>query len=253
MKPTPFFPWKWAAVAAAVALGVPGAAPPARADAGGVGTVTVAAATAAVTAVATYLVKDYFDARKENEKLDRDTDALAREIERVTRATDELDRENVALAGKIKGANDAAAFYTRLIYQDEDFFKPPAPTPRLLSYERGLELLYIQNPALVAKFHAAIASPPGEYERYIVTRAFGVGVAGADFGEIKRRMAAGVEGGVVKVAGETEPRYVSGAENLMAIVDYVKGAAGDEYPVVLARLWGCGDEEMDAFFAVFPQ
>jgi len=54
---------KWVAVAAA-ALGAPYVAAPARAD-DGVTTIMIAAATAGATALATILVKDYFDDKKE--------------------------------------------------------------------------------------------------------------------------------------------------------------------------------------------
>ncbi len=236
----------------AAVLAAPGAAPPARADQG-VGTVFIAAATAGVTAAATYFVKDYFDGRKETKQLERDMDDLRRETERVVRAAAELERENEELKSKIKRANDAAAFWQELIFEDQDFFKPPRPTAKELSFERGLELLYIKDPALVEKISKSIANPAGEYERYIVTRAYGGGTAVANFGEIKKRMEQGLVGGIVTVAGEEEPRCVSGAENLMALVDYVKGAAGDEYPQVLRRVWGLSDEEMDVYFRVFPQ
>jgi len=233
-------------IAASVAV-----AAPARAD--GAGTVAVAAATAGLTAVATYLVKDYFDGRAERKRIQRETEDALRDAARLEKTAAALEAENEELKKKVYAAAAAAAFWAELVFDDQDFFKPPAKSDKQLSYERGLELLYIRRPDIVAKVHNAMAAPPTEYERYIITRAYGGGLPGADFGELTRRIACGIEGGVVKIAGEDEPRYVSGAENLLAVVDYVKALAGDEYPQVLKRLWGLTDEEMDVYFAVFPQ
>lgn len=231
----------------------PWGATPVKADGASATTVFVAAATAGLTAVATYVVKDYFEGRSETKRVKRETEEALRDAARLEKTAAALEAENEEWRRKITLVNEAASFWTALIFEDEDFFKPPRPSDKVLAYERGLEMLYIKRPELVAKISTAMKAPAGEYERYLLLRAYGSGLPGADFGELARRVATGLEGGVVRVAGEEEPRYVSGAENLIALVDYVKDVAGEEYPRVLQRFWGLTDDEMDAFFAVFPQ
>jgi hypothetical protein len=236
------------------ALAVAGvmARPPAAAATSSAGTVAIAAVTAALTAGATYLVKDYFDARRESRDLERDTEDVMDEVKRLTARADELDRENAALEDEITRARGAAAFYDRLIREDQDFLKPDRLAGKLAPYERGLTDLYIRDPALVEKIGKAMAAPEGEWQREILIRAYGGDVAGADFAELKKRLELGIAGGVVTVAGERAPRYVPGAENVKAVLEYIRGAAGPTYyKETLARLWGLTPAETEEAVAAF--
>jgi len=246
--------WRIRIIATAVAgaLVAPGVATRARAD-GGAGTVAVAAVTAGLTALATYLVKDYFDARGESKELGRKTEDILEEIKRVDTRAGALERENDALRDKTAAAEGVAEFWTVLIREDEEFFKPKGIIERVAGYEKGLETLYVKEPDLVEKVHQALTRPAGDWERGVVIRAYGAGVPGADFWELKKRLDQGLEGGVVKVAGEREPRYVSGAENLMAVLEYVRKVAGEvQYRLTLQRLWACTPEEVDRVLSYFP-
>jgi hypothetical protein len=70
---------------------------------------------------------------------------------------------------------------------------------------------------------------------------------------LRKRIDIGLEGGVVLVAGERQPRYVSGAENVKAILEYVARVADEEdYRGTLERLWGCTPEETEEVLAAFP-
>lgn len=240
-----------AAVAAATALTAPYAAPPARAEEG-VTTVIIAAATAGATALATLLVKDYFDSKRESERLERETEDILEEVKRIETRAEALEKENDELAAKIEAAEGAAEFWAVLIREDEEFFRPRL-SGRVLEYEEGLESLLVNHPALVEKIHHAISQPEGDWERAVLIRAYGAAVPGADFWELKKRLDQGLEGGVVVVAGERQARYVSGAENIMAILDYVRSVAGAErYKETLERLWGCTPEEAGVALAAFP-
>ncbi len=242
---------KWVVVAAA--LGAPYAAAPARADDGAT-TVIVAAATAGATALATILVKDYFDGKKESEKLERETADILEEVKRIETRAEALEKENEALAAKLAAAEGVNEFWYVLIGEDEEFFKPSHITERVMEYEDGLELLLVKEPTLVEKIHAAMSRPDSDWARAILIRAYGAGTPGADFWELKKRIDQGLEGGVVLVAGERRARYVRGAENVMAILDYVWEVAGaDGYEEMLQKLWGCTPEEVEVALAAFPQ
>ena len=242
---------KLVAVAAAAALSAPHAAPPARAEEG-VTTVVIAAATAGATALATLLVKDYFDGKRESERLERETADILEEVKRIETRAEALEKENDELAAKIEAAEGVAEFWSVLIREDEAFFTPRLVV-RVLEYEEGLESLLVDHPALVEKIHRAISQPDGDWERAVLIRAYGAGLPGADFWELKKRLDQGLEGGVVVVAGERQARYVSGVENMMAILDYVWSVAGaDRYKETLQRLWGCTPEEVDVVLAAFP-
>ncbi len=242
---------KWVAVAAA--LGAPYAAAPARADDGAT-TVIVAAATAGATALATILVKDYFDGKKESEKIERETADILEEVKRIETRAEALEKENEALAAKLAAAESVNEFWSVLIGEDEEFFKPSHITERVMEYEDGLELLLVKEPTLVEKIHRAISRPDSDWARAILIRAYGAGIPGADFWELKKRIDQGLEGGVVLVAGERRGRYVRGAENVMAILDYVWEVAGaDGYEETLQKLWGCTPEEVEVALAAFPQ
>jgi hypothetical protein len=242
---------KWVAVAAA--LGAPYAAAPARADDGAT-TVIVAAATAGATALATILVKDYFDGKKESEKIERETADILEEVKRIETRAEALEKENEALAAKLAAAESVNEFWSVLIGEDEEFFKPSLINERVMEYEDGLELLLVKEPTLVEKIHRAISRPKGDWARAILIRAYGAGIPGADFWALKKRIDQGLEGGVVLVAGERRARYVRGAENVMAILDYVWEVAGaDGYEETLQKLWGCTPEEVEVALAAFPQ
>jgi hypothetical protein len=242
---------KWVAVAAA--LGSPYAAAPARADDGAT-TVIVAAATAGATALATILVKDYFDGKKESEKIERETADILEEVKRIETRAEALEKENEALAAKLAAAESVNEFWSVLIGEDEEFFKPSLINERVMEYEDGLELLLVKEPTLVEKIHRAISRPKGDWARAVLIRAYGAGIPGADFWALKKRIDQGLEGGVVLVAGERRARYVRGAENVMAILDYVWEVAGaDGYEGTLQRLWGCTPEEVEVALAAFPQ
>ncbi len=242
---------KWVAVAAA--LGAPYAAAPARADDGAT-TVIVAAATAGATALATILVKDYFDGKKESEKIERETADILEEVKRIETRAEALEKENEALAAKLAAAESVNEFWSVLIGEDEEFFKPSLINERVMEYEDGLELLLVKEPTLVEKIHRAISRPKGDWARAVLIRAYGAGIPGADFWALKKRIDQGLEGGVVLVAGERRARYVRGAENVMAIVDYVWEVAGaDGYEGTLQKLWGCTPEEVEVALAAFPQ
>jgi hypothetical protein len=239
-------PIKLAAVAAAAAVGAPYAAAPARAEDGAT-TVIIAAATAGATALATLLVKDYFDGKKESERLERETADILEEVKRIETRAEALEKENDDLAAQIEAAEGVVEFWSVIIREDEEFFAPR-------HYERGLEFLLVSNPALVEKIHRAMSQPEGDWERAILIRAYGAGLPGADFWELKKRLDQGLEGGVVTVAGERQARYVSGAENMMATLDYVWEVAGaDKYKETLQKLWGCAPEEVDVVLAAFPR
>lgn len=245
--------FKWAAVAAVAALGAPCIAPPARADDGAT-TVIIAAATAGATALATLLVKDYFDDKKEVERIERETADILDEVKRLEARAREVERENEEMAAKIAAAEGVAEFWSVLISEDEEFFKPHQLTERVMAYEEGLEILLVRNPALVEKINAAMSRPDSDWARAVLVRAYGAGTPGADFWELKKRIEQGLEGGVVLVAGERQARYVSGAENVMAVLDYVRDVAGDDgYRETLQKLWGCTPEEVDAALAAFPE
>jgi hypothetical protein len=242
---------KWVAVAAA--LGTPYASVPAGADDGAT-TVVVAAATAGATALATILVKDYFDGKKESEKIERETAGILEEVKRIETRTEALEKENEALAAKLAAAESVNEFWSVLIGEDEEFFKPSLIAERVMEYEDGLELLLVKEPTLVEKIHRAISRPEGDWARAVLIRAYGAGIPGADFWELKKRIDQGLEGGVVLVAGERRARYVRGAENVMAILDYVWEVAGaDGYEETLQKLWGCTPEEVEVALAAFPQ
>jgi hypothetical protein len=243
---------RWVALAAGAAVLVPCAAAPARADEG-VSTIVIAAATAGATALATILVKDYFDDKKEAERLQRETGDILDEVKRIEARTQALERENEALDAKLAAAEGVAEFWTVLIREDEEFFKPHGMTDRVMAYENGLEKLLVRDPALVEKIHAAMSRPESDWTRAVLIRAYGSNLPGADFWELKKRAEQGLEGGVVLVAGEGQARYVSGAENVMAVLDYVWSVAGaDGYEETLQKLWNCTPEEVDAALAAFP-
>jgi hypothetical protein len=245
--------FKWVTVAAAAALGAPHAAAPARAE-DGVTTVMIAAATAGATALATILVKDYFDDKKESERIERETEDILDEVKRIEARTEALEEENEALAAKLAAAEGVAEFWSVLIGEDEVFFTPAHMTDRVMAYEEGLEILLVKDPALVEKIHAAMSRPDSDWARAVLIRAYGAGTPGADFWELKKRVDQGLEGGVVLVAGERQTRYVSGAENVMAILDYVWDVAGaDGYEETLQKLWACTPEEVDVALAAFPE
>lgn len=240
-----------------VACGVMSAGPwgaaPARADAGTT-TIIVAAATAGATTLATLLVKDYFDDKKEAERIERETKDILEEIKRTETRAAAIEGENEALLSRTATARGVAEFWAVLIGEDEAFFKPGRVTERAASYEEGLEKLFVRNPDLVEKVHLAMSQPAGEWERAIIIRAYGAGLPGADIWELRKRIDQGLEGGVVLVAGEREARYVSGAENMMALLDYVRKVSGGEgFEETLQRLWGCTPEEVDVVLAAFPQ
>lgn len=243
--------YKWVAVAAV--LGASYGAAPARADDGAT-TVIVAAATAGATALATLLVKDYFDGKKESERLERETADILEEVKRIETRIEALEEENEALAAKFAAAEGVAEFWSVLIREDEEFFKPGRMTERVMEYEEGLEVLLVREPALVEKIHAAMSRPEGDWARAVLIRAYGAGTPGADFWELKKRVDQGLEGGVVLVAGERQTRYVSGAENVMAVLDYVWDVAGaDGYEETLQKLWACTPEEVEVALAAFPE
>ncbi len=244
---------KWVMVAAAAALAAPGSVARARADDGAT-TIIVAAATAGATALATLLVKDYFDRKKESERLERETADIMEEVKRIETRAEGVEAENAELAQKIEAAQGVAEFWSVLIREDEEFFKPGRTSERSAEYERGLERLLVRNPALVVKIHRAMSRPEGDWARAVLIRAYGAGTPGADFWELKKRIEQGLEGGVVLVAGEQQPRYVSGAENIKAVMDYVWEVAGSErYRETLQKLWGCTPEEMDFVLDAFPR
>ncbi|UCH77349.1 MAG: hypothetical protein JSU81_06300 [Candidatus Coatesbacteria bacterium] len=225
---------------------------PARADDGAT-TVIIAAATAGATAIATLLVKDYFDDKKESERIARETEDILEEVKRLETRAEAIESENAELQTKIEAAAGVAEFWAVLLREDEEFFKPSLLTGRLLAYEEGLEKLFVRRPELVEKIHGAISEPAGDWERALLIRAYGAGTPGADFWELRKRIDVGLEGGVVLVAGERQPRYVSGAENMKAILDYVASVAGEEdYRKTLERLWGCTPEETEEVLAAFP-
>ena len=237
---------------AAAAVGAPFASAPARADDGAT-TVIIAAATAGATAVATLLVKDYFDAKRESKRIERETADILEEVKRIETRAEELERENDGLAARLEAARGAAEFWSVLIREDEEFFTPRPLAGRVSEYERGLEFLLVNDPALVEKINVAMSQPESDWERAVLIRAYGAGLPGADFWELKKRLDQGLEGGVVLVAGERRARYVSGAENIMAVLDYVWSVAGeDKYKETLQRLWRCTPEEVDVALAAFP-
>jgi len=234
-------------------LGTPYAAAPARADEGAT-TVIIAAATAGATALATLLVKDYFDDKKESERLERETADILEEVKRIETRAEALEEKNYELAAKTEAAEGVAEFWSVLIREDEEFFKPGHMTERVMQHEEGLERLLVKEPALVEKIHAAMSRPDSDWPRAVLIRAYGAGTPGADFWELKKRVDQGLEGGVVLVAGERQARYVSGAENVMAVLDYVwKVAGADGYRETLQKLWVCTPEEVEAVLAAFPQ
>jgi hypothetical protein len=225
---------------------------PARAD-NGATTVIIAAATAGATALATLLVKDYFDDKKESERIARETEDILEEVKRLATRAEVIENENAELQAKIEAAGGVSEFWTVLLLEDEEFFKPRLLTGRMAAYEAGLEKLFVRRPELIEKIHGAISQPAGDWERALLIRAYGAGTPGADFWELRKRVDVGLEGGVVLVAGERQPRYVSGAENMKAILEYVAGVAGDEdYRGTLERLWGCTPEEAEEVLAAFP-
>ncbi len=204
--------------------------------------------------MATLLVKDYFDGKKESERLERETADILEEVKRTETRAEAVEAENADLAAKIEAAEGVAEFWSVLIREDEEFFKPGRVTERVMEYERGLERLLVRDPALVEKIHAAMSRPDSDWARAVLIRAYGAGTPGADFWELKKRVDQGLEGGVVLVAGERQARYVSGAENVMAVLDYVWDVAGaDGYEETVQKLWGCTPEEVDAALAAFPQ
>ena len=164
-----------------------------------------------------------------------------------------MEAENAAWCEKTARANEAAAFWVDLIREDEEFLKPRPRPERADLFKAALEKLYIRQPLLVEKMNAATASPPGDAEREIILKAYGAGAPGADFWELKSRLDAGLRGGVAKVTGERERRYVSGAENLMVIVDYVRAVGGAEYAAAtFARLWCLSAEETTILLEALP-
>ena len=231
----------------------PWAAAPARAD-DGTTTVIVAAATAGATTLATLLVKDYFDDKKESERIERETNEILEEVKRIETRAAAIEAENEALLSGITMARGVGEFWEVLIGEDEEFFRPGVVTERAAAYEEGLEKLFVRNPELVEKVHLAMSEPAGEWERAIVIRAYGAGLPGADIWELRKRIDQGLEGGVVLVAGERTARYVSGAENMMALLDYIREVSGGVgFEETLQRLWGCTPEEVDVVLAAFPQ
>ena len=72
----------YTAVACTAIAAGPWAATPARA-ADGTTTVIIAAATAGATTLATLLVKDYFDDKKESERIERETKDILEEVKRI--------------------------------------------------------------------------------------------------------------------------------------------------------------------------
>jgi hypothetical protein len=245
-----------AAAAAAVLMTVASAfAPsPARAD-DATTTVVVAAVTAGLTAGATYFVKDYFDTRRENRQLDRDTQDVLEEVKRLETRAAELEAENRDLGSETAAAKTAALWWENLIRDDQEFLKPRprADLDRVALYEQALVQLYIKKPELVAKLDLGMRAPADDWGREMMAKAYGSAEVRADFWEIRKRVLLGLEGGVVTVAGEDQPRYVTGAENLMAVVDFVRREGGPEYVApTLARLWGLNDEETAAVTAVLP-
>jgi len=239
-------------VCAAISAG-PWAAGPARAD-DGTTTIIIAAATAGATTLATLLVKDYFDGKKESERVERETNEILEEVKRIETRAAAIEGENEAFRSRIATARGVAEFWAVLVGEDEEFFKPGRVTERAASYEAGLETLFVRNPDLVEKVHLAMSQPAGDWERVIMIRAYGAGLPGADIWELRKRIDQGLEGGVVMVAGEREARYVSGAENMMALLDYVRKVSGGEgFEETLQRLWGCTPEEVDVVLAAFPQ
>jgi hypothetical protein len=237
---------------AAISAG-PWAVAPAYAD-DGTTTIIVAAATAGATTLATLLVKDYFDDKKESERIGRDTKDILEEVKRTETRAAAIEAENESLQSRLATARGVAEFWAVLIGEDEEFFKPGRVTERAATYEAGLEKLFVRNPDLVEKVHLAMSQPAGEWERAIIIRAYGAGVPGADIWELRKRIRQGLEGGVCLVAGEREARYVSGAENMMALLDYVREVSGGEgFKETLQRLWGCTPEEVDVVLAAFPQ
>jgi len=176
------------------------------------------------------------------------------EVKRIEARTETLEAENEALAGKLAAAEGVTEFWLVLIGEDEEFFTPGHMTDRVMAYEEGLEILLVKDPALVEKIHAAMSRPDGDWARAVLIRAYGASTPGADFWELKKRVDQGLEGGVVLVAGERQTRYVSGAENVMAILDYVWDVAGaDGYEETLQKVWACTPEEVDAALAAFPE
>jgi len=244
--------WKIPALLCVAALAGPWAAAPARAETGTT-TVIIAAATAGATTLATLLVKDYFDDKKESERIERETKEILEEVKRIETRAAAIEGENETLRSRIGATRGVVEFWSVLIGEDEEFFRPGRVTERAASYEEGLETLFVRNPELVEKVHHAMSEPAGEWERAILIRAYGAGLPGADIWELRKRIDQGLEGGVVLVAGERETRYVSGAENMMAVLDYVRDVTdGEGYEAMLQRLWGCTPEEVEVVLAAFP-
>lgn len=248
--------WDAAAAAAAFFMAASLLAPPgARAETSASTTVVVAAVTAGLTAGATYFVKDYFDTRRENRQLDRDTQDIMEEVKRLETRAGELEAENNELRAKTSSARTAALWWESLIVEDQEFLKPRprADLERVALYEQALVQLYIKSPELVQKIDLGMRAPADDWGREMMAKAYGCAEARADFWEIRKRVLLGLEGGVVLVAGEDQPRYVTGAENLMAVVEFVRREGGPEYVApTLARLWGLSDEETAAVGAVLP-
>lgn len=243
----------YTAVALATISAGPWAATPARAEADAT-TIIIAAATAGATTLATLLVKDYFDNKRESERIERETKDILEEVKRTETRAAAIEGENEALRSRIIMARGAGEFWAVLISEDEAFFRPGVVTERAASYEEGLEKLFVRSPDLVEKVHLAMSQPAGEWERAIIIRAYGAGLPGADIWELRKRIDQGLEGGVVLVAGERQARYVSGAENMMALLDYVREVSGGEgFEETLQRLWGCTPEEVDVVLAAFPR
>jgi hypothetical protein len=244
-------PWRWGAgvlVAAAAAAPAPAAAESSSAQ-----TVMVAAVTAALTAGGTYWVKEYFDGRREARELQRQTEDILEEIKRLESLAEALEAENAAWCAKLARAAATRDFWTRLIEEDKEFLKPRPRPDRADLFEAALERLYIRQPGLVEKMNRATAAPAGEWEREVILNAYGAGTAGADFNELITRLELGLRGGVVRVTGERDRRYVSGAENLMALVDYVRAVGGPECAAAtFERLWALTPEETAAVAAELP-
>jgi hypothetical protein len=239
-------------VGAALLAGPP-ATSPARADTSAT-TVIIAGATAGAATLATLLVKDYFDDKAEEERLQRETDEILEEAKRINARAEALEFENTALLARTEGALGVAEFWSVLLREDEEFFKPGRVSERVASFEAGLETLFVKNPALFEKVHLAMSAPAGDWERALLLRAYGAGLPGADIWELRKRVDLGLEGGVVLVAGEREARYISGAENMMAVVDYAREVAGEEeYRETLQKLWGCAPEEVAAVLSALPE
>jgi len=231
------------------------AAPPAARADDGASTVVIAAVTAGLTAGATYFVKDYFDTRRENRQLERDTQDVMEEVKRVETRAAELEAENQDLRSKTAVAKTAALWWENLIREDQEFLKPRprADLDRVALYEQALVQLYIKKPELVEKLDLGMRAPADDWGREMMAKAYGAAEIRADFWEVRKRVLLGLEGGVVTVAGEDQPRYVTGAENLMAVVDFVRREGGPQYvEPTLARLWGLNDEETAAVMAVLP-